>query len=223
MVSYPLFAYLLVFSIIAMALVFFPVRKGVNKIFLIVTPIILLALIFTGYHYWGAGTEWQDYQQQLIKQEQIKALVKSVKGKPQLLIEKLKARLAKEPESARGWYLLGRLYASQNEWQQAFQAYEKAHQLAPDNEEATINYVQSLWHLNHRQFNKEIRELFQLVLQKNPKQPDALAMLAMDAFIRHAYQQAINYWQELLDIVPPQSADAQAIRKAIAKAVQNMS
>ncbi len=48
-------------------------------------------------------------------------------------------------------------------------------------------------------------------------------MLAMDAYMRHSYQQAINYWQHLLTIIPPQSDDAMAIRKAIAKAQQKLS
>ena len=56
------------------------------------------------------------------------------------------------------------------------------------------------------------------MLLKNPKQPDALAMLAMDAYQEKHYQIAINYWQQLLIITPPNSDAAKALRKAIAKA-----
>ena len=79
-----------------------------------------------------------------------------------------------------------------------------------------------MWQLNHQKFNGESRALLQAVLKKNANQPDALAMLAMDAFIGHAYQRAIDYWQRLLKIAPPQSDDAEAIRKAIAKAQQHV-
>lgn len=224
MSSYALFGCFLILSIIAISVVLYPLRKGKGGVMLtLLLASVLLALPLLGYHYWGAGSEWKDYQQQLARQEQVQALLKSVQGSPQALITKLKARLARQPESARGWYLLGRLYASQEDWQQAHHAYAKAYQLAPASEGTAINYAQSLWQLNHRQFNDEIRGLFRSVLQKNENQPDALAMLAMDAFLGHAYQQAIDYWQHLLNIIPPQSEDALAIRKAIAKAQQKMS
>lgn len=224
MSSYALLGCFLILSMIAIFIVLYPLRKRQSGIMLtVLLALVLLALPLLGYHYWGSGADWDNYQQQLAKQEQVQALLKSVQGSPQALIAKLKARLAQQPESARGWYLLGRLYASQEDWQQARDAYAKAHQLAPTNEQATINYAQSLWQLNHRQFNDAIRGLFQSVLQKNADQPDALAMLAMDAFLGHAYQHAIDYWQRLLNIIPPQSEDALAIRKAIVKAQQRMS
>lgn len=224
MSSYSLLGCFLILSIIAVSIVVYPLRKRQGNIMLMVLlALALLGLPLLGYHYWGSGADWDHYQQQLAKQEQVQALLKSVDGSPQALIAKLRARLAGQPKSARGWYLLGRLYASQEDWQQAHDAYAKAHALAPANEQTTISYAQSLWQLNHRQFDDTIRELFKSVLQKNANQPDALAMLAMDAFVGHAYQQAIDYWQHLLTIIPPQSEDALAIRKAIVKAQQRMS
>ena len=56
------------------------------------------------------------------------------------------------------------------------------------------------------------------MLQRNPNQPDAIAMLATDAFEQDDFQQAIDYWQHLLDLIPPQSDEAKAIRRAINKA-----
>lgn len=223
MSSYMLLGCFLILSIIAVSVVLYPLRKSTRIVMTIMIASILLVLPMLGYLYWGSGAEWSNYQKQLVKQEQIQALVKSVNGDPQAIIDKLKKRLTQQPNSARGWYLLGRLYASQENWQEAYSAYSKAHYLAPKSEKIAINYAQSMWQLNNRQFTETIRELFQSVLQKNENQPDALAMLAMDAFVGHSYQRAIDYWQRLLNIVPPQSEDASAIRKAIAKAQQSMS
>ena len=224
MSSYALLGCFLILSIIAVSILIYPLRKRKGNIMLtLLLASVLLALPLLGYHYWGSGADWDNYQQQLAKQEKVQALLKSADGSPIALIAKLRDHLAQQPESARGWYLLGRLYASQEDWQQAHDAYAKAHTLAPANEQVTINYAQSLWQLNHRQFDDTTRGLFKSVLQKNANQPDALAMLAMDAFLGHAYQQAIDYWQHLLTIVPPQSEDALAIRKAIVKAQERMS
>lgn len=205
---------------VALGLVLLPLRA--NKYFsLLIMPILLMVFVTAAYWRWGAWSDWQAYLQQQSKQQQIQALLDSVSG-PKELIEKLEKRLDDRPESARGWYLLGRLYSTQNDWQKAYEAFAKAHRLQPDDEQITVNYAQSLWQLNQQQFNASVRNLFKDVLQKNPKQPDSLAMLAMDAYMSHDYQMAIDYWQRLLKIAPQGSDDADAIRKAIAKAQENM-
>ncbi len=211
---------LLVIAIFVALSPFYKQKSGLIPLGLIAVMLFILPLL--AYQYWGARSEWNRYQQQLSKQQQVNAVVQSVRGNPQIIVNQLKKRLEQQPQSARGWYLLGRLYASQGEWQLAHDAFIKAHRLKPNNEKITLNYVQSLWQLNNQQFNDETRGLLQSVYQKNPKQPDALAMLAMDAYLRHAYKQAIDYWQYLLHLIPPQSEDALAIRKAIAKAQQKL-
>jgi len=209
---------IVVFSLLlmfALAVVFYPLRKK-KLIVAALAPVMIVVIIF-GYWRWGSWSGWQDYLRQDARQQQVQVMLKSIKG-PQELIDKLKAKLSTNPDSARGWYLLGRLYASQNDWQQSHDAFARAHQLQSDDEQITVNYAQSIWQLNNRQFDDKSRDLFNAILKKNPQQPDALAMLAMNAFMSHDYQQAIDYWQRLLNIAPPDSEDAKAIRKAIAKA-----
>jgi cytochrome c-type biogenesis protein CcmH len=201
--------------VVALFIGLYPLRK--SKVGVLLLAPTLFCLLSIAYWSWGSWPEWGHYMQQQARQAQVQALLKTVSG-PQQLIDKLQEKLKHQPESARGWYLLGRLFASQSQWQQAYEAYAKAHHLKPNDDQITVNYAQSLWQLNHQQFSDEIRNLFKSILKKNSNQPDALAMLAMDAYIGHAYQQAIDYWQRLLAIVPPESTDAKAIRKAIAKA-----
>ena len=45
----------------------------------------------------------------------------------------------------------------------------------------------------------------------------------LDAYTNHHYQEAINYWQQLLKLAPEQSEEAPMIRRAIAKAQQALS
>lgn len=206
---------LLVLFCIALLLALYPLRKSKVHVVMLV-PVIFCSVAFA-YWRWGAWPEWKQYVQHQVRQQQAEAMLQSIRS-PEELIAKLKARLKQQPRSAKGWYLLGRLYANQGQWQHARDAFAKAYQLNPNDEPITVNYAQSLWQLNDRQFDEEIRGLFQSVLKRNENQPDALAMLAMDAFIGHSYEQAINYWEQLLKIAPPQSEDAIAIRKAIAKA-----
>lgn len=200
---------------LSLLIVAYPLRHY-RKGLVVLLSLFVLAIVMAYWH-WGAWPLWVKYTAEQAKQEEAKALLATVKS-PQELIEKLKAKLDDSPKSAKGWYLLGRLYASQNQWGQARDAFAKSHQLNQDDELTTINYAESLWQLNQQQFNPEIRRVFTELLEKNPNQPDALAMLAMDAYTRHEYSQAIMYWQKLLKLAPPQSDEAKAIRKAIAKA-----
>jgi cytochrome c-type biogenesis protein CcmH len=193
----------------------YPFKRRFIASFLLI-PVLFIAA-FTGYSYWGGFSEWRQYTHRLDAQEQAQKMLQSIKS-PQELIDKLRAKLDDSPKSAKGWYLLGRLYSSQDERKNAVNAFAKAYQFGPDDEQYVVNYAHSLWVSNNQQFTKQITELFSRVLKNNPNQPDALAMLAMDAFVNHAYSDAVNYWQHLLKITPAQSEEALAIRKAIAKA-----
>ncbi|HHT0594839.1 TPA: tetratricopeptide repeat protein [Legionella anisa] len=204
---------------LACILMVYPFRRRFTASLLLVPAIFLGA--FTGYFYWGGFGGWQAHLHHLSSQKQAKKMLESIKS-PQELIEKLRAKLDETPKSAKGWYLLGRLYSSQNEKQNAVNAFAKAYQLNPDDEQYAVNYAHSLWVLNNQQFTEQITELFNRLLKNNPNQPDALAMLAMDAFVSHAYEDAISYWRRLLKLAPEQSEEAKAIRKAIAKAEEHL-
>lgn len=207
----------LLVSLVLGASVFFIYPLKTNKWISIVLMPIVLVFVAGAYFYWGGFAQWQAYQQRLASQEQAKKMLRSLKT-PNELITKLKAKLDDSPKSAKGWYLLGRLYWNQNDFEHATDAFAKANQLAPENEDYAVNYIHGLWKLNNQQFNDTIRELLKKLLGRNPNQPDAIAMLAMNAFMSHDYDGAINYWQQLLKSAPSQSEEALAIHKAIARA-----
>lgn len=179
---------------------------------------LLIGAIAIAYNYWGGWRGLQGYWQHQLLARRASQLLTSTS--PENLIQQLKARLSVNPGSAQGWYLLGRMYANAKDWSKARDAFAHAHQLNANDELATINYIQSLWELNHQQFNHDIRHLLHQMLINHPGQPDALSMLAIDAFNQHAYTKAINYWQLLLAGASPGSPDAQALQQAIIKAQQ---
>lgn len=206
---------LLFITIIAAAVMVYPLKS--NRYFTLLLAPLIVVFSLAGYYFWGDFANWQEYLKHNESQQRVQQMLKTIKT-PQELIAKLKAKLDDTPKSAKGWYLLGRLYSAQKEFEPAVQAFAKAYAFAPDNEQYAVNYAQGLWQLNQHQFNPEIINLFSGLLHNNPKQADALAMLAMHAFMSHAYQDAIDYWQRLLQLAPEQSEESLAIRKAIAKA-----
>ena len=202
---------------VALLLALYPLKNV--RILQLVIASIFLGVAGFGYWHWGSWESFRQQEQKKSRERQVDAVLKSISG-PDELIAKLKERLQGQPKSAKGWYLLGRLYASQGAWEKAKAAFAIASELEPGSEKYRLNYAESMWQLNHQVFNDAIRAVFFSVLKSNPKQPDALAMLAMDAFLSKAYSQAIAYWERLLVLVPKDSEDALAIRKAIAKAQQ---
>ena len=208
----------LLLSIFGIGIALYPLRHSYWTVLL--APLLF---VWIGLAYWhfGAWSAWVSYLHESLQQQRAQHLMESMRD-PDALIEKLQSTLRTQPNSARGWYLLGRLYASQQQWQSADNAFERAYQLQPNDAQIAVNYVQNNWQLNHQQYNERTREILNDLLQRNSNQLDALAMLAMDAYQQQQYQRAIDYWQRLLTLVPMQSEEAQAIRKAIANAARHI-
>ena len=196
----------LILMALAIAIITYPYKRKFKPLQLLIALLFAIC-VSAGYWQWGGWKGLAEYNRQ-------QAALKSFKN-PQEVIDKLKQHLNSSPKSARGWFLLGRLYASRNQWSEAVDAFNRAHLLEPNNEQTTVNYAQSLWQNNHQIFNATIRGLFLSILKVNPNQPDALSMLAIDAFQERDYSIAKHYWTHLLSLVPPDSEDANAIRKAI--------
>ena len=198
---------LVVLIVVAILVVVYPYQGKFKRMQFVIAFVLVLG-VSMGYWQWGAWSSLSQYTR-------TQMALKSFKN-PEDVIEKLKQHLKADPSSARGWFLLGRLYASEDQWPEASDAFGRAHLLEPDDEQTTVNTAQSLWQTNHQRFNASIRTMFQSILNHNPNQPDALSMLAVDAFQHHDLPKAKAYWVHLLSLVPPDSADAKAIRKAIA-------
>jgi cytochrome c-type biogenesis protein CcmH len=207
----------LLVSLLALSLLVFGfLLAPLKKKGLIILP-IFLSLAGLGYLLWGGFPLWQHEIRQQAAEVRAINMLKRIKT-PEALIAALRKQLDLRPESAKGWYLLGRLYSNHNGRQQALDAFAKAYLLAPKNEQFAVYYGLALWEHHQRQFTQEILTIFQDLLAQNPKQPDALAMLAMHAFFNHHPKEAIRYWRRLLVLTQPHSNAALTIQKAIARA-----
>lgn len=206
----------LVFVVLAaVGLMLYPLRRRPYLVVILFPLIIILA--GSQYYWWGGFNLWQGHIQHNKTQALAKEMLKTV-NTPQQLIDKLRAQLDDSPRSAKGWYLLGKLYSSQGDNHNALSAFGKAYEYNSDEEQYAVYYAHSLWLMNNQQFNEEVRLIYADLLERNPRQPDALAMLAMDSYMSQQYKQALLLWQRLLNITPKESEQAASIRKAMAKA-----
>lgn len=208
--NYRLILLLAFFSILVGYLVLKPFTNKLKKV--LFSSLLLLLVLFL-YLVFGGFFALQEHKIKVEKQKAAEVLLKKIKGVDEL-IDKLSAHLDMNPNSARGWYLLGRVYASQNMQKKALEAFTAAYKLAPDDELITINFAK--FSLMFGDENGVI--LLKNILMKNPLQMDALSILAMDAYAKNNHQEAIFYWRQLLRLIPSKSEEAVEIRKAIARA-----
>lgn len=198
-------------SAFALGLAFWPLHK--QKYNLLIMP-FLLAAACLGYWYWGSWQAQAEFLRRNERQHAAEALLPGIKN-PQVLIEKLQQHLAANPRSARGWYLLGRLYASQQLWEKSYQAFGKAYELNSHDDLIAVNYAQSLLARENPDDEEAARKILKTTLAEHPQQADALLLLALNAQHRHATEEALTYWRRLLLLVPEPSPEAASIRKTI--------
>lgn len=120
----------LLLCLFALFLIVYPFRK--SPILCVILGLIVLVAFGLGYCQWGNWPTWSVYSKETRRQQRALAILKSVSG-PEELIQRLKSKVGEHPEKAQGWYLLGRLYASQNQWDNAIAAFRKAYQIEPKN------------------------------------------------------------------------------------------
>ncbi|MDF1683165.1 MAG: hypothetical protein P1U36_00765 [Legionellaceae bacterium] len=191
-----------------------------KRLILMLVPVFAVSVMLA-YGAWGGFPEWRAFHVAETKQKQAEALVRSL-GSTAAIIERFQSHLKKMPNDAKAWFLLGRVYVAETDWFRANKAFIRAHELEPDQEEYTLHYVQSVWELNDQAFDGASRELLLEIIKDNSEQPDALAMLAFDAYKRQENALAVMYWERLLKQGPKGSEEAGKLRQAIAKARMQM-
>lgn len=176
-------------------------------------PIISLGL----YHHWGDSLQLNQYYFEKSHAKEINAEIKQFKN-PQQLIEKLKTVLAERPNSAEGWFLLGRLYLGTEQYEEAENAFLKAIKFNSKNLTYKLQYAQANFFANNKKLTKKGQQFLKEVLNKQPYNPAAINLVALNAFSNKHYQVAVENWETLLNIFPANTEDGKVILKAIHEA-----
>ncbi len=175
--------------------------KDLSKKQLYFSMIVLsLAMISGSYVFYqkvGGEKQLLAWQQGVEQQQRLQKELAKFKN-PDQLIEKFKQHLQQQPDSGKGWYLLGRLYITSNRIDEATAAFAKAYQLQPENMDALWQYAQTLYFKEQQNITPQIKSLINTVLQQQPGHPGAINLLAVAAYKNQSYQEAISYWQQLL-------------------------
>ncbi len=141
------------------------------------------------------------------------------------MIKALSERLEQNPNDGKGWSMLARSYAVMGRYSESAAAYEKATSLIPNNAALLMDYAEVLALANGKNFQGKPLDLIHQALKTDPNNTRALFLIGKAAYQAGDYTLAIDYWQKLLKLLPPDSPQAKQISDNIAqvRALENSS
>lgn len=141
------------------------------------------------------------------KSDQIKAMV-----------DKLAARMEKEPNDVDGWLMLSRSYKVLERYQDAANAMRKAYALAADKPDVLLQLADALAMANGGTLKGEPTALVEKALKIEPKNQMGLWLMGMAYAENDQFQQAVDSWQTLLKDYPPEQNGYEEVVKLINEA-----
>ncbi|WP_439889001.1 c-type cytochrome biogenesis protein CcmI [Pseudomonas sp. MBLB4123] len=187
-------------------------RSGVLGSKVPLTAALLMPLLGYGlYLHWGA----------IDRVEQARSFAEQ----PQSIEEmtaRLEATVKDNPESAEGWYFLGRTYMAQERAGEAAQAFERAVAIAGRQPELLGQWAQALYFAGNKQWSERLQQLTDEALQADPAEVTSLGLLGIAAFEGGRFAEAIEHWQRLVAALPEQDPSRQAIEGGIARARERL-
>jgi cytochrome c-type biogenesis protein CcmH len=151
----------------------------------------------------------------LIKQSE-QAYAAGVDNSSQL--NQLTAQLSQFPQRDEFASLQARILMQLQKYSEAAIIFSQLQQRFPDDAGLVAQSVQARYLANDRQFDDAMSVDAKHALQLDPNQPTLLGLLGMRAFEDKRYADAVNYWQQLVTILPPESAQADVIQGPLKRA-----
>ncbi|GAC1034315.1 c-type cytochrome biogenesis protein CcmI [Pseudomonas sp. No.21] len=141
-------------------------------------------------------------------------------------IEEMTARLEKvvqaQPDSAEGWYFLGRTYMAQERAGDAAKAYERAVQVAGRQPELLGQWAQALYFASQKRFTPEVQALTEEALKADANEVTSLGLLGIAGFEEGRFKDAIGYWERLIAVLPQDDPSRGALQGGIERAREKL-
>lgn len=136
----------------------------------------------------------------------------------QAMVDSLAARLARNPDDPAGWLMLARSYRYFDRYEDAAKAFSNATAAIEADPLALSEYAETLARSSSEGFKGKPTQLLGQALNLDPKEPFALTLAGAAALERRDYQAAVQYWQQLLELLPPDSDASRAVANSIDRA-----
>lgn len=134
----------------------------------------------------------------------------------------LEKRLLEEPDNAEGWYMLGRTYMVLKKYHKAKAAYEKTLDLAGEDPEILLRYVDALAMTEGGKLSGAAKPVLDKVIRMLPESTMALWLAGTAESQIGNYKKALTYWYKLLPLLNGSVNDQTELRKLVASAESNL-
>ena len=138
------------------------------------------------------------------------------------MVSRLERAAAAQPESAEGWYFLGRAYMAQNRPADAARVFERSATLAGRQPELLGQWAQAQYFADNKQWSEKTQALTDEALKADPKEVTSLGLLGIAAFEDKRFAEAIGYWQRLMNELPEGDQARAALQGGIEKAREQL-
>lgn len=133
----------------------------------------------------------------------------------QEMVDSLAARLKANPNDPKGWAMLARSYKAMGRFEEAQQAFERAGDIVKTDPDLLVDHAELIAILAGNQLQGKPQQMIEEALRLNPEHPMGLMMSGLTAYQNADYQSAVTRWEKLLDMLPPDSPDAQQMQANI--------
>lgn len=134
------------------------------------------------------------------------------------LLQRLTARLEKNPEDADGWFMLGRTYMQFENYAEAVKAYERLNVIVGEHPVALLALADALAMNSGGNISGRPAELAQKALQLEPTNITALWLVGMAAEEQGQYAEAVGYWQQIIPLLEAGDPSVPELQQRIASA-----
>lgn len=134
------------------------------------------------------------------------------------MVQRLAARLQSNPDNLEGWIMLARSYTALGRYGQAANAYAYASRQLPNDAQLLADYADTLGMAQGRRLQGEPEKLIARALRIDPDNIKALALAGSVAFDNKNYAKAVDYWERILRLAPPDSEFARSVSASVAEA-----
>ncbi|MGM0677157.1 MAG: c-type cytochrome biogenesis protein CcmI [Pseudomonadota bacterium] len=131
------------------------------------------------------------------------------------MIDQLKARLEQEPDDAEGWVVLARTYRFLERFDDAAQAYERAHGIIGDDPMLNVDYAETLVVAQDGRVSSQAARLLNTALEQQPDNQNALWLAAIGAFQAGELTRSREHLEHLQTLLDPDTGSARAVQDAL--------
>jgi len=186
-------------------------------------PVFISLFVFAfsfGFYLKSDGYEQLNAQETVVNTQGHQSLDKEQQLNVQ--IQALKNKLEQNPEDANTWYEFGQLLVGAGDFDNAIKAFDRVIEIEGEHADILGAKAQANYYRNDQQIDDNVQALIDRALALDPADPSTNILLGMHNFMNQNYQNAIEYWQRVVDS-GRKTVNIGALKEAIAEAKNRLS